>query len=43
MKKAAVPTILIAVILLAVAVIAEAQQPEKLPPLGYLAVASLAA
>ena len=36
MKKAAVPSILIAVILLAVAVIAEAQQPKKIPRIGYL-------
>ncbi len=37
MKKAAVPSILIAVVLLAVAVIAEAQQPKKVPRIGYLA------
>ena len=36
MKKAAVPSILVAVILLAVAVIAEAQQPKKVPRIGYL-------
>jgi ABC-type uncharacterized transport system substrate-binding protein len=36
MKRAAVSSILIAVILLAVAVIAEAQQPKKVPLLGYL-------
>jgi putative ABC transport system substrate-binding protein len=36
MKKAAVPSILIAVLLLAVAVIAEAQQPKKVPRIGYL-------
>jgi putative ABC transport system substrate-binding protein len=36
MKKAAVPSILIAVVLLAVAVIAEAQQPKKVPRMGYL-------
>jgi putative ABC transport system substrate-binding protein len=36
MKKAAAPSILIAVILLAVAVIAEAQQPKKVPRIGYL-------
>jgi len=36
MKKAAVPTILIAVILFTVAVIAEAQQPKKVPRIGYL-------
>ena len=34
MKKAAVPSILIAVVLLAVAVIADAQQPKKVPVLG---------
>jgi hypothetical protein len=37
MKKAAPPSILVVVILLAVAVIAEAQQPNKVPRIGYLA------
>jgi putative ABC transport system substrate-binding protein len=36
MKKAAVPSILVVVVLLAVAVIAEAQQPRKMPVVGYL-------
>ena len=36
MKRAAVPSILIAVVLLAVGVIAEAQQPKKVPRIGYL-------
>ena len=36
MKKAAVPSILVAVVLLAVAIIAEAQQPKKVPLIGYL-------
>ena len=36
MKKAAVPSILIAVVLLALGVIAEAQQPKKVPRIGYL-------
>jgi len=36
MKRAAVPSILVAVVLLAVAVIAEAQQPNKVPGIGYL-------
>jgi ABC-type uncharacterized transport system substrate-binding protein len=36
MKRAAVPLILVVVILLAVAVIAEAQQPKKVPRIGYL-------
>jgi ABC-type uncharacterized transport system substrate-binding protein len=36
MKRAAVPSILVVVILLAVAVIAEAQQPKKIPSIGYL-------
>ena len=36
MKKAAAPSILVAVILLAVAVIAEAQQPKKIPRIGFL-------
>ena len=37
MKRSAVRSILIAVVLLAVAVIAEAQQPKKVPRIGYLA------
>jgi putative tryptophan/tyrosine transport system substrate-binding protein len=37
MKKAAVPSILIAVVLLAVGVIAEAQQPKKVLRIGILA------
>ena len=36
MKKAAVPSILVAVVLLAVAAIAEAQQAKKVPRIGYL-------
>ena len=36
MKRAAVTSILVAVVLLAVAVTAEAQQPRKVPRLGYL-------
>jgi putative ABC transport system substrate-binding protein len=36
MKKAAVPSILIAVVLLALGVIAEAQQAKKVPRIGYL-------
>jgi putative tryptophan/tyrosine transport system substrate-binding protein len=36
MKRAAVPSILVAVVLVAVAVIAEAQQPKKVPRIGYL-------
>src|SRR5262245_44617234 len=36
MKRAAVPSILVAVVLLAVAVIAEAQQPKKIFRIGYL-------
>ena len=36
MKKAAASSILIAAILLAVAVIAEAQQPKKISRIGYL-------
>ena len=38
MKKAAVP-ILVAVILLTVAVVTEAQQPKKVPRIGYLSSA----
>jgi putative ABC transport system substrate-binding protein len=37
MKKAAVPSILVVVVLLAVGVIAHAQQPKKVPRIGYLA------
>ena len=40
MKKAAVPSILVAVVLLAVAVIAEAQQPKKVPRIGFLSAFS---
>ena len=36
MKKAPVPSILIAVVLLALGVIVEAQQPKKVPRIGYL-------
>ena len=36
MKKAAAPSILCAVMLLAIAVIAEAQQPKKVPQIGVL-------
>src|SRR5262245_52446298 len=36
MKKATVPSILIAVVLLAVAVIAEAQQPRKISTIGFM-------
>jgi ABC-type uncharacterized transport system substrate-binding protein len=36
MKKAAAPSILCAVMLLAIPVIAEAQQPAKIPRIGYL-------
>jgi putative ABC transport system substrate-binding protein len=35
MKRAAVPSILVAVVLLAVGVIADAQQPKKVPLIGY--------
>jgi ABC-type uncharacterized transport system substrate-binding protein len=36
MKRAAVPSILVAVVLLALAVIAEAQQPKKIPRIGFV-------
>ena len=36
MKKAAVPSILVAVVLLVLGVIAEAQQPKKVPRIGFL-------
>ena len=38
MKKAGVPSILVAVVLLAIAVIAEAQQPKKVFRIGYLSL-----
>jgi hypothetical protein len=38
MKKAGVSSILIAVVLLAVAVIAEAQQPRKVARIGWIAL-----
>jgi putative tryptophan/tyrosine transport system substrate-binding protein len=41
MKKAAVSSILVAVVLLALAVIAEAQQPARVPRIGYLTNAPL--
>jgi putative ABC transport system substrate-binding protein len=41
MKKAAVPSILVAVVLFALAVIAEAQQPARVPRIGYLTNAPL--
>jgi len=40
MKRAAVPLILIAVVLLVLGVTAEAQQPKKVPRIGYLAASS---
>jgi putative ABC transport system substrate-binding protein len=42
MKKAAVPSILVAVVLLALAVITNAQQPKKVPRIGYLSSADAA-
>ena len=41
MKRAAARSILVAIILLAVAVIAEAQQPKKVPRIGFLAANSI--
>ena len=38
MKKAAVPSILVAVVLLALGVIAEAQQPKKVSRIGFLSL-----
>jgi putative tryptophan/tyrosine transport system substrate-binding protein len=40
MKKTALPSILVAVVLLAVAVMADAQQPTKIPRIGYLSATS---
>ena len=40
MKRAAVPSILIVVVLLALGVTVEAQQPKKIPRIGYLAAAT---
>jgi ABC-type uncharacterized transport system substrate-binding protein len=40
MKKAAASSILVSLVLLAVVVIAEAQQPKKVPRIGYLSGAS---
>jgi putative tryptophan/tyrosine transport system substrate-binding protein len=37
MKRAAVPSILVAVVLLALGVTAESQQPRKVPRIGYVA------
>ena len=42
MKRAAVPSILVAVVLLAHGVTAEAQQPKKVPQIGYLSVSDAA-
>jgi putative tryptophan/tyrosine transport system substrate-binding protein len=36
MKRAAVPSILVAMVMLAFAVMGEAQQPKKVPRIGYL-------
>jgi ABC-type uncharacterized transport system substrate-binding protein len=40
MKRAAVPSILVAVVLFAIAVIAEAQQPAKVGKIGWLSIGS---
>ncbi len=40
MKKASAPSILVAMILLAVGVTAQAQQPKKVPRIGYLSATS---
>jgi putative ABC transport system substrate-binding protein len=40
MKRAGVPSILVAVVLLAVGVIAEAQQPKKVSRIGFQSAAS---
>jgi putative ABC transport system substrate-binding protein len=43
MKRAAVPSILVVVVLLAVAAIAQAQQPTKVPRIGYVTGTNLSA
>ncbi len=43
MKKAGVLSILFMVVLLGIAVIIEAQQPKKVPRIGYLTAVSLSA
>src|SRR6266481_7058071 len=40
MKRAAVPSILVVVVLLALGVMAEAQQPGKVPRIGFLGATS---
>jgi putative ABC transport system substrate-binding protein len=40
MKRAVVPSILVVVVLLALGVTAEAQQPKKVPRIGFLTAAS---
>ena len=42
MKKAAVPSILVVVVLLVLGVIAEAQQPKKVPLIGYFSATDAA-
>jgi len=43
MTKAAVPSILVAVVLLALGVTGEAQQPKKVPRIGFLGSTPLSA
>ncbi len=43
MKKAAPPSILVAVVFLALEMTAQAQQPTKIPRIGYLSSSSAAA
>ena len=40
MKKTAAPSILVAVVMFAVAVMAQAQQPKKVPRIGFLSITS---
>ena len=42
MKKASAPSILVAMMLLAIGVAAQAQQPKKVPRIGYLSSADAA-
>jgi hypothetical protein len=42
MKRAAVPSMLVAVVLFAATIVVEAEQPKKVPRIGYLSVGDAA-